>query len=377
MTKAPEPLPASQVRPLRPGQPATAIISRLLLSAVLIGAAGAGFRLSLVPATTAAQPLTRTVAQAEATQGAPRARLTLSSDWVDLNLAAAALPGQVMRGQATLPVGAAISRVVRRDGDLLATSYTERWAATNLTGPLRLRLDQHGLNLLDAPSGAGRVGLWSVKLARGLPVDLRLHLASGDANLVLTTATLTGLTVRSASGNQDISLPLQMNGDARFQSTSGDIQLSQTGSIAPGRPARALEAQTESGNLNLNLAGAAFGRVRAISRSGDQSVTLPARPSVAATLATQSGNLNLTVPAGLTRGDLNLTSASGDLGLRLPAGAAVRLNVSTGSGDVSVPDSYTRRNSSYLSPAALEGGPALNLNVTTGSGNVAVTEDSR
>lgn len=111
--------------------------------------------------------------------------------------------------------------------------------------------------------------------------------------------------IESVSGNQKLNLNSH---EVDVESVSGRISLR-------GRIAGSIEAETVSGDLDIDTRGERLGRLEASTVSGDADV----RTGIA------------------DRGRFSFESVSGDIRLALPADASARVEASTFSGDIDAP----------------------------------------
>ncbi len=311
-----------------PPQPAPAILGRMLISLGVLALASGAFRLSLHPENDrapAANGPQRTFTQSEALGGASALHLRVNGDRSDLTLDSADLPGRALSGQ--LNGGGTVDRGTSRSGGTLNLTYSAH-------GP-------GGLSWLTSHDTS-----WHLSVTRAVPTQVQVGLISGDLNLHLEDARLEGLQANTTSGTLDARLPAGLTGDVRLNSLSGDLSV-RFGDRGAARPAPSFTANTLSGDQNIDLSGHRFQHVAVNSTSGD---------------------VNVSLAAG---GEARVASMSGDVTVRVPAGVPVRLTTHTTSGDVSLPDDFTR-----------EGRPAgagnaqdtLRLVVNTTSGDINIEE---
>jgi hypothetical protein len=158
-----------------------------------------------------------------------------------------------------------------------------------------------------------------LKATRSIPLTLNTHTVGGNQTLELSPLRLRALNVRSASGDQAVTLPARAGGPFALVSTSGRIDVTAPVGAAP----EAVRVNTVSGDLTLNLAGATTGTLGAGAASGNVALTLPATFS-RGTVTTASGDVTVSALAG-THGNLDIRTQSGDVTLRTAPGLRLRV----------------------------------------------------
>jgi hypothetical protein len=153
---------------------------------------------------------------------------------------------------------------------------------------------------VSAPEGVavrGETGSGDVELSRVGTVEVKL----GSGNVSVRGAR-GDVRAETGSGNIDV---VDAAGAVRLRAASGDITAQ--------RLAAAVDAETSSGNVTVELAEPASARVRAA-----------------------SGDVELTVPDGRYRVRGSTASGDRDLGVTDDPTAALLLDISTGSGNVTI-----------------------------------------
>ncbi|HNT23968.1 MAG TPA: DUF5668 domain-containing protein [Anaerolineales bacterium] len=107
-----------------------------------------------------------------------------------------------------------------------------------------LRMSSQGDNFL-APSG-GQRWHWDLKVTQAIPLDIRIHLASGEMNLDLSNLDLGGLRAEVAVGRLAVILPAEGTFTAYLNGSVGQMAI-----VAP--QGLALRIRSESGLGNLRL----------------------------------------------------------------------------------------------------------------------------
>ena len=177
--------------------------------------------------------------------------------------------------------------------------------------------------------GRGAREEWDLALNDAVPLALRVENGSGDSRIDSNMLDLTALDLASGSGN-----------------VTADLS-------ADHRDLESISAEAGSGNLALEL-------------SGDY-------PSLAELGAkTGSGDLAVDLTGGW-RGELaaRIGAGSGDVTVRLPEGAGVRAVVESGSGGVDA-GGLQRDGDAYVNEAYGRSDATLRLDVSTGSGDVTL-----
>ncbi len=108
------------------------------------------------------------------------------------------------------------------------------------------RMTNQGDNFL-APSG-GQRWHWDLKMTQAIPLDIRLHLASGEASLDLSNLQISGLQADVAVGRLAVILPAEGTFTAHLNGSVGQMAI-----VVPA--GLALRIRSESGLGNLRLPG--------------------------------------------------------------------------------------------------------------------------
>ncbi|HTE56019.1 MAG TPA: DUF4097 family beta strand repeat-containing protein [Kofleriaceae bacterium] len=203
----------------------------------------------------------------------------------------------------------------------------------------------------------GRYDNVSIDYEITVPPDTRLRSDTGSGNH----------TVRGLRG--DIAIKAG-SGDIRMDDIVGGV-FAETGSgnVRANRIAGSLEARTGSGDIEVLLSGP--GNVRASTGSGDADIR-----GVVGGLSLETGSGTVVVE-GDPRSPWQVDTSSGDVRLRLPAQSSFNVELSTGSGDISVArpvhtvvQGHVSSESDHVAGKVGSGGPLVK--VSTGSGDVSV-----
>jgi hypothetical protein len=192
----------------------------------------------------------------------------------------------------------------------------DEWRVTRAGSTIRVHTERNSW------LGGGRADV-RVRLPRG--IDARITTASAD---VRSLVPLGRVSVSTASGDVE----LTSTDTATVATASGDVRL--------GDVAGALGVKSASGDVVVGEVG---GDVTIKSASGEAFIR-----SAAGAIAVSSASGDIRVDRYLGS-DLELNTMSGDILFGLPAGTAVRLQASTLSGSVVLPD---KRPPSSSSPSS-------------------------
>lgn len=196
------------------------------------------------------------------------------------------------------------------------------------------------------------VGRMSVTNVSG---NLELDVASADVDV---SGTRGSLTIDVGSGNTRVT---DVRGELSFDTGSGDVTVSQV-------RAEGLLLDTGSGNVTVTDARAA--RIEVDAGSGD--IVLNGLSAPIIELETGSGEIDLTLTADTDIESLSLESGSGDVTIRAPASLGARVDIESGSGDVSGDLLGGLRRDEDDRVSGTIGDGSGTLSIETGSGDVRV-----
>jgi DUF4097 and DUF4098 domain-containing protein YvlB len=222
-------------------------------------------------------------------------------------------------------------KIARDEGDL------EAWADLRIAVPAGRSLEIHlAVGRIAASNVNGRLRIDAVAApvtVSGGKGDLSVSTASGD--------------VRAAGGT----------GPARLSTGSGEIELSSWGGDR-------IEAETGSGGVTATDIESP--RLRARTGSGDVRLSKVRVPDVA--VETGSGNVTLELQTVVQR--LDVATGSGDVSVVAPPATSARLDIETGSGDIEsdFPLAVTRSGRHHLIGSIGDGKGRVSIG--TGSGEV-------
>jgi lia operon protein LiaG len=186
-------------------------------------------------------------------------------------------------------------RISRDEGDL------DAWADLRIAVPAGRSLELHlAVGRIAASNVSGRLRVQAVAApvsVTGGKGDLSVNTASGN--------------VRASGGT----------GPARLSTGSGEIEVSSWGGG---------EIQAETGSGDVTATEIESLRLRAQTGSGDVLLSRVRAPDVA--VQTGSGNVTLELQSLLQR--LDVETGSGDVSVVAPASTSARLEIGTGSGDI-------------------------------------------
>lgn len=136
-----------------------------------------------------------------------------------------------------------------------------------------------------------------------------------------------------------------------------------------------ITAHSDGGNLTLNLAGMAVGRVAADTGGGNIDMALPeGAAGLSVTARTGAGTVTVEVGSGTTGSNtINATSGAGNVTVRVPGGVAALVHATSGAGKVIVGSRFSRVDANtYRSPGYDTAANRVEITVHSGAGNVSV-----
>lgn len=184
-----------------------------------------------------------------------------------------------------------------------------------------------------------------------IPLSLSTYTVGGNQNLNLANLRVRALTTRSDSGDLTLALPARIGGPYAIVTRSGNVEVT---APAGARP-EALRVNSQSGDLDLSLGGAALDALNAGTQSGDLRLTLPHQFN-RGSVTTASGDVTISVPPG-SQGNLDIRTLSGDVNLNTNPQTVVRVR-------------FTDRETLMLPPGTPSAtAPQLDIFVDIGSGH--------
>ncbi|MEU4774792.1 DUF4097 family beta strand repeat-containing protein [Micromonospora sp. NPDC023644] len=209
-----------------------------------------------------------------------------------------------------------IKRVVRYQGGQPDTTYEIKGAELVLDTDCGSRCTvSYEVTAPDGVSVKGETGSGDVDLSRVGPVEMRL----GSGN-IRVTASSGPVRAETGSGNIQVS---GAGGPVRAEAGSGNVEVAEV--------AAAVTLRTSSGDITAHRLD---GGVDAEAGSGDVTVDLTTPAS--ARVHASSGNVELVVPPGRYRVRSSTDSGDAELGVTDDPSATLVLDLSTGSGNVTV-----------------------------------------
>ncbi|MGK5522664.1 DUF4097 family beta strand repeat-containing protein [Micromonospora sp. URMC 107] len=209
-----------------------------------------------------------------------------------------------------------VKRVVRYQGGQPDTTYEIKGTELVLDTDCGSRCTvSYEVTAPDGVSVKGETGSGDVDLSRVGPVEMRL----GSGN-IRVTASSGPVRAQTGSGNIQVS---GAGGPVRAEAGSGNVEVAEV--------AAAVTLRTSSGDITAHRLD---GGVDAEAGSGDVTVDLTTPAS--ARVHASSGNVELVVPAGRYRVRSSTDSGDAELGVTDDPSAALVLDLSTGSGNVTV-----------------------------------------
>lgn len=209
-----------------------------------------------------------------------------------------------------------IKRVVRYQGGQPDATYEVKGGELVLDTDCGSRCSiSYEVTAPDGVSVKGETGSGDVDLSRVGPVEMRL----GSGNIRVTASSGP---VRAETGSGNIQVA-GAGGPVRAQTGSGNVEVDEV--------AAAVTLRTSSGDITGHRLG---GGVDAETGSGDILVDLTTPAS--ARVHASSGSVELVVPAGRYRVRSNTDGGDADLGVTDDPSATLVLDLSTGSGDITV-----------------------------------------
>ncbi|MDT0532019.1 DUF4097 family beta strand repeat-containing protein [Micromonospora sp. DSM 115977] len=209
-----------------------------------------------------------------------------------------------------------IKRVVRYQGGQPDTTYEVKGGELVLDTDCGSRCSiSYEVTAPDGVSVKGETGSGDVDLSRVGPVEMRL----GSGNIRVTASSGP---VRAETGSGNIQVA-GAGGPVRAQTGSGNVEVDEV--------AAAVTLRTSSGDITGHRLG---GGVDAETGSGDIAVDLTTPAS--ARVHASSGSVDLVVPTGRYRVRSNTDGGDAELGVTDDPSATLVLDLSTGSGDITV-----------------------------------------
>ncbi|MEU4778328.1 DUF4097 family beta strand repeat-containing protein [Micromonospora sp. NPDC023633] len=209
-----------------------------------------------------------------------------------------------------------IKRVVRYQGGQPDTTYEIKGTELVLDTDCGSRCSvSYEVTAPDGVSVKGETGSGDVDLSRVGPVEMRL----GSGNIRVTAAS-GPVRAETGSGNIQVS---GAGGPVRAEAGSGNVEVAEV--------AAAVTLRTSAGDITAHRLD---GGVDAEAGSGDVTVDLTTPAS--ARVHASSGNVELVVPPGRYRVRSSTDSGDAELGVTDDPSAALVLDLSTGSGNVTV-----------------------------------------
>ncbi len=270
--------------------PARDILTRILISLIVLAGAAASLRLALRPAG-AVGAATRTLS--EPLNSAGRARVTLDLGAGDLRVGplGEAAPATLLKATLRAPAGATLERQ-RSNGGGVAKLDLE------LLGPATF---PNGSGWVFGFGGSSRFHTLSVNLSGRVPLDLSAGLGSGDAELDLAGLRLGQLELKGVSGDVNVTLPGAF--DAALKVISGDVNVRVPELDAPS----SLTASAVSGDLNVRVPRGAG--VRLETRAGLGDLSLPPGFGRSGDGYVRAGAPTLTLRLSTVSGDIRVSEA--------------------------------------------------------------------
>lgn len=136
-----------------------------------------------------------------------------------------------------------------------------------------------------------------------------------------------------------------------------------------------ITAQSDGGNVRLDLAGMAVTRVSAGTGGGNVDVVLPDRAAnLSAAAETGAGNVRIEIASGSTGSNaVSATSGAGNVTVAVPGGMAARVRATSGLGKVSVDSRFTQIDAhTYQSPGYDGAADRVEITAGSGAGNVNI-----
>ena len=136
-----------------------------------------------------------------------------------------------------------------------------------------------------------------------------------------------------------------------------------------------ITAQSNGGNISLNLAGMALASLSADTGGGNVAVVLP-QDAADLNVTARSGGGNVTVEIGDGIQGSNIVNAktgAGDVVVSIPAGVAARIHATTGLGKAIVDPRFSKIDAHlYQSPDFDSAANKVDITLSSGAGNVNV-----
>ncbi len=137
-----------------------------------------------------------------------------------------------------------------------------------------------------------------------------------------------------------------------------------------------ITAQSNGGNVNLNLAGMAVTRLSADTGGGNVAVVLPQDAAdLSVTARSGGGNVTVEIGDGIKGSNIvNAKTGAGDVVVRVPAGVAARIHATTGLGKAIVDPRFSKIDAhTYQSPDFDSAANKVEITLSSGAGNVNVS----
>jgi hypothetical protein len=136
-----------------------------------------------------------------------------------------------------------------------------------------------------------------------------------------------------------------------------------------------IKAQSDGGNLTLNLTGMTVTHISADTGGGNVEVVLPENAAnLSISARTGGGNVTVELNRGITGSSLvEASSGAGNVVVRIPDGTAARVHTSTGLGKTIIDPRLSKCGSSlYQSPDFEQAADKVEITMKSGAGNVIV-----
>ena len=137
-----------------------------------------------------------------------------------------------------------------------------------------------------------------------------------------------------------------------------------------------ITAQSNGGNVSLNLAGMAVTRLSADTGGGNVAVVLP-QDAADLSVTARSGGGNVTVEIGtgtMGSNNVNASSGAGNVIVRVPSGLAARIHATTGLGKTIMDPRFSKIDDhTYQSPDFDSAANKVEITAKSGAGNVIIS----
>ncbi|GAA5512592.1 hypothetical protein Dcar01_01308 [Deinococcus carri] len=285
--------------------------------------------------------------------GAGALNIRLEGNLTDLSVAGLAWPGR----------GALGGSAVHRERNPLQVQVTREGGTLNADLRLNVKPLDEGVIRVAPASLQHRL---DTQLSRAVPVTLTTDTYNGDTRLDLHALRVRTLNVRSGFGQVVATLPERQSGPLTFVTLGGGVTLH----ARPEWRAPALRVNTESGDVNLDLAAA---RVESLSvgvLSGDVTGSLPRTDRT--TIASGHGDVNLDLPDGAA-GTFDFRSEGGRVALTVPRGLSLRLRF-TDRTTLHLPPGLKRQGNTAATDAQALNDPDLDLFIDAQSADLSLRD---